>query len=836
MQTFCCCFSIFFLLSCAPSPLSCASALNLGRRHLFDDDDAAALPTPLSPISPPFFPLESSAPPPPPPPTTFAGFPTFPANISALVLPRSPKPHSTSPTLLVPAISAVLVVATVLGVALFLYGRWRGQNRHFKDTNSSSPTSSHGYDDEPRHITTTNNFSVAASTPTSEVLYLGAEEPDRVITSFVKPESPEIRPLPPLPPRSFQPSYEADFHSEENDDEEDDEFFSPLASLAGSGNSSPARSGFEPEGSYSTSSCSSSSGWVSPARSFSMTRSPVQQRSNPRFSDVSSDQNLQSPSPERLRVRKNNGNGSSSLRMFSFWNQNLGFPRISSASTSPDRGGISRTPLSSLYSSVSNSPDGLFRKFWDSSPPIWNDFSRNVKSVLLSSDSVSARRDFVINIGESSSRILNQQSQVAAAAAPLPPPTRPPPIVPPSQSFVVQNDGKKPSSSELPPEQLQWGKLRQGSCQTTAWDCLRSSSIKLNKEMVETLFIANSSNPNIKQRGLSYDLPIQNQESKVLDPRKAHNIATLLQLLNLTTKDVCKALLEGDCDALGAELLECLSRLAPSIEEQRKLKNYGDGSVIVKLGPAERFLKELLHVPFVYKRVDALLSVTNFHSEIEHLRRSFGVVQAACEELRNNRMFSRLVEAILKTGNKMIVRTNSRGDDHASKLDTLLKLVEVKGLDGRSSLLHFVVQEMIKSEGAAKALDRIRNLSSELANVKKSADIEYGVLSRNVSKLCQGIKNIGELLLLSEESGSSGDQWLKFEEKMARFLETAAEEIQMIKTQESLTVCAVEEVTEQFHGDSSKEGHNTLRIFVIVRDFLSILDEVCNEMGDRFPS
>nr|XP_018483967.1 PREDICTED: formin-like protein 9 [Raphanus sativus] len=811
MQTFCC-FSLFFillLLSCAPSPLSYASsALNLGRRHL-SDDDAAALLTPASPISPPFFPLESSAPPLPPPPSppTFAAFPTFPANISALVLPRSPKPHSTSPALLVPAISAVLVVATLIGVGLFLYGRWRGQNRHFKDTTTgsgsgSSSHRSHGYDEEEetRHVIT-NNFSVSASSPTSEVLYLGGDEPDRVITSFVKPpESPEIRPLPPLP-RSFQPSYEADRNGGEDEEEEEEEFFSPLASLSCSPNSSPSRSGFE-----QSSSSSSTSGWVSPARSFTMTLSPVQQqRSFSRLSDVSSDRNLHSPSPERLRVRNNNGHvSSSSLRMFSFFNQNLSFPRISSASTSPERGGFVRTPLSSLYSSVSNSPDGLFRKFINSSPPVWNDFSRNVKSVLLSSESVSSRRDFVINIG----------GQAAAAVAA--PPTRPPPLVPPSQSFVVQNDVKKPSFSD---------KLRQGSFQDTAWDCLKTSSFKLNKEIVETLFISNSSSPNVNQRGLTYDLPTQ---SEVL----YHNIATRLQLLNLTTKDVCNALLEGDSDATGAELLDCLSRLAPSKEEERKLRSCSDDSVIIKLGPAERFLKELLHVPFVFKRVDALLCVANFNSEIEFFRRSFSVVQAACEELRNNKMFSRLLEAILKTGNEMSIGTNS----HAFKFDTLLKLAEVKGLDGRSTVLHFVVQEMIKSEGSVEVLDRIRNLSSEMDTVKKSADVEYGVLTSGVLKLCQGIKNIKELLMLSEESGSCGEQWLKFEAKMARFVETAAGEILTIKAQESTTLSALEEVTELFHGGSVKEEGHTLRVFMAVRDFLSTLDEVCNEMGDRFSS
>lgn len=66
--------------------------------------------------------------------------------------------------------------------------------------------------------------------------------------------------------------------------------------------------------------------------------------------------------------------------------------------------------------------------------------------------------------------------------------------------------------------------------------------------------------------------------------------------------------------------------MAPSDEEEMKLKSYSNDSVI-KLAPSERFLKELLDVPFVFKRVDALLSVANFNSRVAHLKRSFGVIQ-----------------------------------------------------------------------------------------------------------------------------------------------------------------------------------------------------------------
>ncbi|KAJ6740751.1 FORMIN-RELATED [Salix purpurea] len=67
-------------------------------------------------------------------------------------------------------------------------------------------------------------------------------------------------------------------------------------------------------------------------------------------------------------------------------------------------------------------------------------------------------------------------------------------------------------------------------------------------------------------------------------------------------------------DTLGTELLESLLRMAPTKEEY-KLKDFKDESPF-KLGPAEKFLKEVLDVPFAFKRVDAMLYITNFDSEV----------------------------------------------------------------------------------------------------------------------------------------------------------------------------------------------------------------------------
>ncbi|XVF81334.1 hypothetical protein PTKIN_Ptkin15bG0147600 [Pterospermum kingtungense] len=444
--------------------------------------------------------------------------------------------------------------------------------------------------------------------------------------------------------------------------------------------------------------------------------------------------------------------------------------------------------------------------------------------------------------------------------------SRPPPLMPPSMPFMTQNPIKaspvelsgKPESEALEEVEeeaskpklkpLHWDKVRASSDREMVWDHLRSSSFKLNEEMIETLFVVNKPNPKPNQTTPRSVLPSPNPENRVLDPKKAQNIAILLRALHVTVEEVCEALLEGNADTLGTELLESLLKMAPTKEEERKLKEHKDDSP-VKLGSAEKFLKTVLDVPFAFQRVDAMLYVANFESEVEYLKKSFETLEAACEELRNSRMFLKLLEAVLKTGNRMNVGTN-RGDAHAFKLDTLLKLVDVKGADGKTTLLHFVVQEIIRTEGARLSnanqtssstlnedarcrklgLQVVSGLSSELTNVKKAAAMDSEVLSGDVSKLSRGLGNINEVLRLIETVGSEESKE-KFSESMNRFMKMAEEEIIRIQAHESVALSLVKEITEYFHGNSAKEEAHPFRIFMVVRDFLAVLDRVCKEVG-----
>lgn len=68
--------------------------------------------------------------------------------------------------------------------------------------------------------------------------------------------------------------------------------------------------------------------------------------------------------------------------------------------------------------------------------------------------------------------------------------------------------------------------------------------------------------------------------------------------------------------------------MAPTKEEERKLKEYKDDSPS-KFGSAEKFLKAVLDIPLAFKRVDAMLYITNFESEVEYLKMSFETLEVS---------------------------------------------------------------------------------------------------------------------------------------------------------------------------------------------------------------
>lgn len=200
-----------------------------------------------------------------------------------------------------------------------------------------------------------------------------------------------------------------------------------------------------------------------------------------------------------------------------------------------------------------------------------------------------------------------------------------------------------------------------------------------------------------------------------------------------------------------------------------------------------------------------------------------------------------------------------RGEAQAFKLDTLLKLSDVRGTDGKTTLLHFVVQEIIRSEGiratrAAKkqnctssvdandtdgnnmqtedgykqlGLKVVSSLGDELQNVRKAAILDADQLTMSVASLSHKLVKTKKFL---NTSMKSLDEDSGFHHKLKHFAEQSQTDVALLLEEEKKIRSLVWGTVDYFHGSTGKD--EGLRLFVVVRDFLAMLDKVCKEVKE----
>ena len=222
--------------------------------------------------------------------------------------------------------------------------------------------------------------------------------------------------------------------------------------------------------------------------------------------------------------------------------------------------------------------------------------------------------------------------------------------------------------------------------------------------------------------------------------------------------------------------------------------------------------------------------------------------------MRSSSLFHKVVEAVMNFGNFMSINAGSPSS-HGLEPNTVLKIVDVKGADGKAALVQFVVQEILKPEGCnvmhhgsatskmntstvqgdaesrKHGLEVVSKLAAELSNTKKAASIDIGMLSRSVSELGMGLGKVQDVLRLNSMV-TSAESARRFHNNMSTFLRQAEEEILKLQSQESICLSSVKEMAEYFHGESATDEAHMFRTFAGVREFLAMLDRICKEAGE----
>ncbi|XP_059443948.1 formin-like protein 4 [Corylus avellana] len=462
-------------------------------------------------------------------------------------------------------------------------------------------------------------------------------------------------------------------------------------------------------------------------------------------------------------------------------------------------------------------------------------------------------------------------------APPPPPPPRPPKAVGPVSSLKPpqaprakansksRSEGSMGESSrgsgagQMKLKPLHWDKVIANADHSMVWDKIVDGSFRFDDELMENLF--GYSDTNLKSHERSNVLSTSSKSNSappaqifILEPRKSQNIAIVLRSLAVSHNEILDAIFEGQ--GLGADTLEKLTKMAPTQEEEAKILQFNGNPT--KLADAESFLYHILKaVPSAFTRFNAMLFRTNYDPDVLHLKECLHALELGCKELRTGGLFLKLLEAILKAGNRMNAGT-ARGNAQGFNLTTLRKLSDVKSTEGKTTLLHFVVEQVVRSEGSrclinqspsiisttnsesltAKERDKeylmlglpaLEGLNIELSNVKKAAAIEYDNFINMCSNLTARVTEIWQLMRHCGNGERGG-----FMRKMKEFLEECEEELRVVREEQTRVMEIVKKTTQYYQAGASKDnGAHPLQLFVIVKDFLDMVDQACADISRK---
>jgi len=340
-----------------------------------------------------------------------------------------------------------------------------------------------------------------------------------------------------------------------------------------------------------------------------------------------------------------------------------------------------------------------------------------------------------------------------------PPGPPPPPGMggPPPPGGIKAGRPKKPAVKPAAKmKQFNWTKIPDMKIDATIWGKgLSDDNVKLDVTEFEELFSAASKKA---------DAPTAVQSNKptvvqVLDTKRSNNVSIMLaRFKGLEHSQIKKAILDLDEKILSVEALQSIKMFVPTPEEIEQLKEHLHE--IANLGVPEKYFIEIMDIPRLEQRIESFLVKSTFESKISVIQESIKIVSAACKEAKESAKFKKLLEIVLAMGNYLNGGT-ARGQAWGFKLDTLLKISDVKTTDNKETLLHYITRFIEKSH------PEVDNLIDDFPDLEKAC-------SENIPQIATDLASVNKGLTLVGKELESPDTDEAFKQSLKPFFETAS--------------------------------------------------------------
>ncbi|KAJ8612542.1 hypothetical protein CTAYLR_003716 [Chrysophaeum taylorii] len=304
------------------------------------------------------------------------------------------------------------------------------------------------------------------------------------------------------------------------------------------------------------------------------------------------------------------------------------------------------------------------------------------------------------------------------------------------------------------------------------WADVRSlNGIELHRHELEALFVRStttSNNGNKKFGGSKHASSSQPPRSQKIEPvalsrKRATNVAIALAgaKLNAVAPRAARAALRRlDVSFFDATQLEALAAATPATEEADLLRKHQRKNPDAVVAEAERFmLRVALRVDAYSRRVSALGFCAGFDERISGLEAAARHLRAACEQVQTSHRLKKLLTYVLKLSRELrdaksreFQSPRAAENDHPPareeedqiagfRLESLLRLRDIKAFDRQTSALEFVVDLMVKNDDAF-ALDFHR----DIPDAGRALRVSIPACEDEISSLVAGVDRFGDLV------------------------------------------------------------------------------------------
>eukprot|EP00842_Homolaphlyctis_polyrhiza_P000076 jgi/Hompol1/1069/HPOL_001173-RA len=291
----------------------------------------------------------------------------------------------------------------------------------------------------------------------------------------------------------------------------------------------------------------------------------------------------------------------------------------------------------------------------------------------------------------------------------------------------------------------------------------------------------------------------------------------MLGRVKLSFPEIREALLQMQEDKISETLIKQLQLNKPAPEDIELIKEHigNSESKINELGKAEQFLWEVNKVPRLDQRLIALNYKLKFQDRMQENKPQIEAIMEASMQLKDNKKITKLLQVILAIGNYMNADSSAKSGAYGFTLDSIIKLVDVKSADRKTSLLNYIVSTIDQ-----KFPDLV-DLGLNSGILEKASKLSLVALSQEVNELARGMEGL-DREAKQPDTGVKGD---KLKQYIENFLKSHKAELDSMVELQKKTEEVFKKVIEYYGEDSSA----TPAFFAIFSTFLGQVDKARKE-------